>query len=294
MNGRSESELIKIGTGLLDTFKYKKAIDYFSEAIQLNPANVEAFVLRGIANFKVLNISDSLDDISKAIDLDGENHLAWFNKGEIFWYKGELQGAEICYQKSNELSPGNLFYLTGLIQVNLKQKKPDMVIQYCNQILKDYPVDSFALKYRASAYIRQLNYQAAIEDYLKLIDAGKKGETLYNSLGFCYSKIGQFKKAFNNLSIALQMNPTHPYALNNMGYVKFAEGQYRKAIELIEKSLEIDPSNAYAYKNRALVFIKLGEKELALADLKAARSLGYQEEYGSEVDELILQLTQAQ
>lgn len=154
------------------------------------------------------------------------------------------------------------------------------------------PEDKFSLFYRGRAYAKRLDYQASIKDYLKLVAMGKRDVTIYNSLGFWYSKINDYKKAFNNLSIALQMNSTDPYALNNMGYVRYAEGNYGKAIDLINMSLEIDPSNSYAYKNRALVYIKLGDIELALTDLRKAESLGYQEEYDNEVNDLMIQLEQ--
>ena len=58
-------------------------------------------------------------------------------------------------------------------------------------------------------------------------------------------------------------------------------------IELITTSLEFDPSNSYGYKNRALVYIKLGQKDSALIDLRKAKLLGYQEDYDNEVDDML-------
>lgn len=289
---KSEAELLKIGTGLLDTSKYQKAIDVFSEVIEINSENSEAYELRGIANFRILNIENAMTDISKAIAINPDSHQAWFNKGEIFKKRKNYKEAEICYLEANKLYPDSLFYLSGLIQTNHALKKYDDAISYCDQILKENPEDSFSYRYRGMAYGKKLNYEAAIKDYLKLIEIGKRDESVYNSLGYWYSKIGEFKNAFNNLSISLQMNSTHPYALDNMGYVKYAEGNYKKAMELINRSLDIDPSNSYAYKNRALVHIKVGDRELAIQDLRKAESLGYQEEYGNEVNELLNMLNQ--
>ena len=72
-----------------------------------------------------------------------------------------------------------------------------------------------------------------------------------------------------------------------MGFVMYLEGNFKKALELINKAIEFDASNSYSYKNRALVYLKTGEKELALHDLKISKSLGYKEDYDNEVEDLL-------
>ena len=283
----TEEDLIKFGVGFLNTNKFIKAIDYFTQAIELNPKNSETFELRGIASFQIFNIEQALNDTSKAIELDMNNHRAWFNKGEILKFKKEYTEAELCYTQADKLYPDSNFYLTGLIQTKKALKKYDQSIEFCNRILKEYPSDAISLSYRGMSYAGLLNYPLAIKDFLKLIETGKKTATNYNNLGYWFSKIGELKKAHNNLSIALQLNPTHPYALNNMGFVMYLEGNFKKALELINKAIEFDASNSYSYKNRALVYLKTGEKELALHDLKISKSLGYKEDYDNEVEDLL-------
>ena len=67
---QSETELIKIGTGYLDTFEYKKAIDFYTRAIEINSSNSQAFEFRAIAWFKIFDIEKALSDTSAAIELD--------------------------------------------------------------------------------------------------------------------------------------------------------------------------------------------------------------------------------
>ncbi|HSZ84811.1 MAG TPA: tetratricopeptide repeat protein [Puia sp.] len=284
---QSETELIKIGTGYLDTLEYKKAIDFYTRAIEINSSNSQTFELRAIAWFKIFDIDKALSDTSTAIELDKKNHNAWFNKGEILKYRKEYSEAELCYREADKIYPDNLFYITGLIETTYKQKKYKETIGYCNQILKESPIDFIALNFRGLAFSKQLDYEAAIKDYLKIADIKKPNATIYNNLGFWYSKMGKLKKAYNNLSVALQLNQTHPYALDNLGFVEYLNGNYEKALKLIERSLEIAPSNSYAYKNRALVYLKINQRELALNDLQMARSLDYLEDYGNEVEELL-------
>ena len=283
----SETEIIEIGTGFLESFKYKKAIEFFTRAIEINPSNSQTFELRGIAWYRILEIENALADISKAIELDKQNHNAWYNKGEILKYKKHYTEAELCYKEADYIYPGSFFYITGLIQTSLALKKYPEAIKYCNQILKEEPADHIALYNRGIAYSKQINYQLAINDFLKLIETGKRTPTNYSNLGYWYSKIGELRKASNNLSVSIQLNPNHPYAINNLGFVKYLEGNYKDALELVNKSLLIDSSNSYAYKNRALIYLKTSQKKLALEDLSKAKFLGYAEDYNNEVNELL-------
>jgi len=283
----SEIELMNIATGFLDTNKYKEAIEFFTKVIDINPANSQAFELRGVAWYNLNDPERALQDSDLAIQVDNENHPAWYNKGLLLMHKELYTDAEFCFKEADKLYPDSLSYITGIIQTTFRQKKYEASIHYCNQILKEYPADKIALKYRALNYAAQLKYMPAIKDYLKLIEVGKPTAGKYNNLGFWYSKVGDLKKAHNNLSVSLQLNPTHPYALDNMGYVKHLMGDHTKALELINQSLEIDPSNSYGYKNRALVYLKLGKREEALKDLQMARTLFYTKMYDTEVDDLL-------
>ena len=46
-------------------------------------------------------------------------------------------------------------------------------------------------------------------------------------------------------------------------------------------------TNSYAYRNRGLLYIKQHKPEEACADLHKALSLGFTENYGDEVEELV-------
>ena len=282
-----KQELIQIGIGFLDTGKYEKAIEYFTKSIETDPNYSEAYEYRGIAQYKILKIPEALTDLNKAVKINPQNHNAWFNKGEIHFFRKEFIEAEACYLKANETYTGSFFYLSGLAEVSLKLKKYQPALNYCNEILKDAPADAIALTFRISAYAGLKNYNNAIKDCLKLLDLDKKTSTRYNNLGFYYSKIGELRKAENNLNVALQLNPTHPYALDNLGYVYYLQDKLEPALNQINKSLEIDPSNSYGYKNRALVYLKQNKLTEAQEDLHKAKALGYSEEYDDEVENLI-------
>ncbi|MBS1663812.1 MAG: tetratricopeptide repeat protein [Bacteroidetes bacterium] len=284
---RSEEGLLKIAVGFLGTNKYKKAIELFTQVIEINPASAIAYGHRALALFKVLDVEAALKDVGRAIVLEPHYHDSWFTKGEIHRHRKEYGEAEECYKHADRLCPRSFYYLMGLVKATSAQKKYGDSIAYCNQILEQRPDDHMALHYRGLAFARMGKFQSAINDYLKLLEIGKQTAGNYNYIGFWYSEIGDFKRADNNLSVALQMNPKHPYALENMGRVCYLRGEYKRGLELVNRSLEIDPSNSHGYKNRALIYLKIGERQLAMEDLKKARGMGYAEDYDREVEALL-------
>ena len=58
-------------------------------------------------------------------------------------------------------------------------------------------------------------------------------------------------------------------------------------MEDINKSIELYPTNSYAYKVRALIHIANKKDEKACEDLDIAIELGYTQQYGEEVQQLI-------
>ncbi len=57
-----------------------------------------------------------------------------------------------------------------------------------------------------------------------------------------------------------------------------------------KESIRLNPDNSFVYKNRALIYISLDSLNLACQDLEKANILGFTENYGKEVNELITKL----
>jgi Flp pilus assembly protein TadD len=54
-------------------------------------------------------------------------------------------------------------------------------------------------------------------------------------------------------------------------------GNYEKALESFDKAVALNRDDPSAYVNRAGVYLKLGNRELAVADLRKGCASGYKE-----------------
>lgn len=287
---QTADELKEIGAGLLDLSKVKESVEYFTRAIKLDSSDAEAWCLRGVAWFQLLEIEQAKSDMYAAISANPEYHLAYFYIAEIALHQSDLPKAKEYYEKALDKEPDNYSYLTGFADALNQLKEYDNAITACGRILSRYPADSLTLQLCANAYSGLGRYDKAIACYELVIQAGQAGSMVYNNAGYFYSKTGETEKSREYLETAIRLDPGFAYPYDNLGYVYMLKGDFDKAHELINKSLELDPANAYAYKNRALVYLAQHETGKAVAALRKAKDLRFDLLWGDEVDKLLEQL----
>lgn len=152
--------------------------------------------------------------------------------------------------------------------------------------------------YLAGSYDDLNKPDSSILFYNKIIAKETKKLTYYNNLGFLYIKLKRYDDAVNLFTKAFKIieddkkNVDNTKSIigllySNMGYSLYAKKDYKNALKNLDKSVLNYPSNSYVYKNRALVYIALKQPDKACDDLNHAIALGFADQYGTEVDDLL-------
>ena len=79
-----------------------------------------------------------------------------------------------------------------------------------------------------TAYELKLEYDAAIENFLKVLTLDKEHVASLNSLGNLYLKTGNFQKALSRLQQAVELKPDSVPVLNNLGNLEKNYGCLRR------------------------------------------------------------------
>ena len=136
-----------------------------------------------------------------------------------------------------------------------------------------------------------LNMQNNTSDIMVYLERGLKinpsSALLIGNLAYCYQNKGEYAKAIEANTEAMNIDSTSTYYVNNRGFEKYKLNDLRGALEDISKAIELDPGNSFAYKNRALVFIAMNESSKACDDLHTAITNGFTQRYGDEVEKLL-------
>ena len=134
-------EYNNIGASILVEKKFKEAIPYFDEAINLYPKFSSAYHNRGTCYYALKKTEEAFVDLTYAVTLDpmrGDTHNTL---GDIFFDRREYMKAFDHYAESIKLDPENYapYYSLGLLMKNAgKNKEADEWFRKSKEIKKKY------------------------------------------------------------------------------------------------------------------------------------------------------------
>ena len=95
------------GMNLVSTQQVRAALQYFEQAVKLNPNHSKAWYNKGMS---LMSLGESKDDalhcFQKAIEINPLDAEAWHNKGAILTVLDRNSEALMCYDRALELKPG--------------------------------------------------------------------------------------------------------------------------------------------------------------------------------------------
>lgn len=128
-------------------------------------------------------------------------------------------------------------------------------------------------------YRRAERHAEAIKAYDRAVAAmgGKVSSDYWHVLyarGMSYERVGDMKRAEDDLEAALEFRPDHPYLLNYLGYSWADQGKkLDKAVELLTKAATLKPDDGYIADSLGWVYFKTGEFGKAVEELEKAVEL---------------------
>jgi len=119
----------------------------------------------------------------------------------------ELEKAEAVYEKAYSLKPD---YKEGLVEYAcflLKTKNFSKSLELIESSKEDEKLRFDYFLITGMAYMGMENYSIAIDNFIEGNKIYNSDIRLLNSLGFCYYKTNQKKKALDVLKASLSLNP---------------------------------------------------------------------------------------
>ncbi len=164
------------------------------------------------------------------------------------WKQGSLKYNEMKAENYvNEISvkEASAKYIAGS---HITPDMPMDEIEGINNLLKE-DIKQYGMWLEQIVYKSVGNKLSTAEDYY---DAGVK-----------YMEFGRFKEATNMLETSVNMKPVFPDAINTLGVCYTKKEEYKKAIEYYEKAIEQTGEHAGYLLNIAISHFMMGNKGLA-------------------------------
>ena len=230
--------------------EYDKAIEHYTEALNLNPQLVTAYNNRGL-NYEAKGYFDyALEDYNRAIELKPDHVTAYLNRGNVYDNKGDYDRAIINFNKVIELSPNLAEGYNNRGNTYKNKGDYDRALDDFSKTIALKPDDANAYNNRGNAHNRKGDYDRAIVDYTQAIKLDLNHFAAYLNRGNAYNNKGDFEQAIENYTQAIQLKPDDANAYNNRGAAYNSKGDYDRAIVDYTQAIQFKPDYASAYNNK--------------------------------------------
>ncbi len=151
-----------------------------------------------------INFEFELKKINSLLSVNDKNADAYFNRGWLYEYKGDLQLAEKDYSKAIELDKKNkdAYYNRGLLHTKMKK------------------------------------FEEAVKDFSEALNLDPNAVDAICNRGSAQLQMGRVDLALADFEAALRMKPGDPDFLYNRGLAFLAKGNKPKAMEDFNKAAQ--------------------------------------------------------
>jgi len=297
---------------------YQKAFDEYNLARVIDPTRSAAWAAMSGAQGALGRYGECIENASKAIEMNGEEWLAYSSRAFCYTRIGNVAAATADYEiyLSQSANDSKAWYSYAISQSDMGDLQGAMD-SYTRSLELDpsyYPANIN----RGLVYTDLGRYNEALADFNRALESGDI-PAAYSGRGTVYYWLKRYDEAISDLELATEMMPNRPHSYCMLALTYFETGRYQDSLEAAERVNQIEPGcggndllekqarshyalrdyeQAILYMNKALavkpyslgyyyrgiIFYDAGKKEQAISDLNQFLSyIGDDMAYGSEI-----------
>ena len=274
---------------LLDLGRTEEAVRHLDRAFSLPLAEAEVastYFNYGRAHAALGDRAAAIEALSEAIDLDSENAVAFYIRGQAYVAIGLVPSG---LRDAQQCRPGPACQRADSDFGNAVRINPDFVDAYIaraslrvirgamSPAIRDYdeaiwrePDNPEYYQRRGMAYVRLGRKSEAVADFEHAIRLDPARASAYRARGSAYVEFGQPELAVTSFDEAIRLDPQDPGAYYGRAQARAALGQVNEALADFDAAIRLFAEDPEAYKGRAKIYVELGELESAVADFGSA------------------------
>ncbi|MBK9973839.1 MAG: tetratricopeptide repeat protein [Planctomycetes bacterium] len=270
------SDFFHRGQELLESGKYREALQYFEAAIDREYFDNDIFLPMGEALFEVGRYQDALDQFSRVEVEDGPSQievLLW--KGSCYLEMRKSRRAISAFNRVLELQPDHAeaHFKRGLTLADMGS--PDRALEAFTKsetLLRaagsdtDNEALAEVLMWKGRVMTRLGRRQEGLELMFRAYETAPEHPGPYNEIADSFRLSGDLTSAEDWYRKGLERLPDDPSLHNDYGNLLRELGRNRDSLSHLTIAIERDANRAVAYYNRALTLERLELFDEALKD----------------------------
>ncbi|MCR5260361.1 MAG: tetratricopeptide repeat protein [Candidatus Gastranaerophilales bacterium] len=251
----SDYEIVYSCANLLyEEGNYKEAAETLL-ASPIAKTNHKTFYLLGEICIAQNNITEAINNYSKACKLNPRNALYYYSLATAYSLNGFFKEAEDNYHNAVKLSPNNLFYVYTLALVYYQTKQISKAKERINSILSINPHNENALVLKARIATDEndvVNAENILKDVLK---KNPKNDYALYIRAQVFQKLGWWEKAIESINLAKKYKPDSMEYISEAVLYNFSAKNYSEAESLCKRLIELDERYIFAYIKLTEIYV---------------------------------------
>ena len=244
--------------------RWDDAIKLFDYVIKLESNYSSGYSFRAESYIGKEMWSEATDDLVKALAIDNDSKaysLAVELKEPAFTMlvsKMKVQSAKSPNESIWPLTIGSMYE---------QNKQYEKAIDYYN-IANGKDVSSLLYQRISSCQFYLGDYDAALYSINQALNLDSTDMSFQAFKALLFLAMGNYEAAISEWDKVLSAQPEYGLGYCYRGWVKDLSGDMDGAFEDLSMAVVLDPKNSFAFARRGEVYVKQGKKELAEADFK--------------------------
>ena len=259
----------------------KKAIEYLSKVVEMEPEYAEAWAALGMAYSQrgVLTgttefVEKSVQALKRALELDPGSSEVQFAMGWASMNASRFTEARTALEAALAANPNHAGAHSIYSYDLALYKRFDEALVEAKEGVRLDPLSMQTNHSLSFQYLWNRKYADGIPAFLKLLELSPDDPLALRNYGWLLAEMGRYDEGIQYLNRAMKLGAWEGEAY--VGYVLAKMGDYRKARAIAEKlAREWDPkTNYWGAGDISMIYANMREEKLAMEWLRKAEGLG--------------------
>lgn len=239
----------------------QERIELCNQVIALEPKNLDALFLRGLAKNDSDDFYGAIVDYSKILVVEADPDT-YYNRGNSRYALKDFQGAKEDFEKAYEMDNNfiDALYSMGCAQYDLGDFEE--AIKTFGKVSLADPTDTKAIYRRADCFNALKQYRNALNNYTLAVNIDRNSLAYYNR-GVFLMHIKYYKDALNDFEKSIRRDNTNTGAYFFRGTAQLFLGEFLKAVDDYNTTLKFDSLDFDAMLGIAITYYELNDIEKA-------------------------------
>ncbi len=195
-------------------------------------------------------------------------------RGYVLLTQGQLDRAIEAFGSAIRLKPGYVEAFNNRGSAYFSKREYSRALADYEEAIRLRPTFAPALFNRGQVHKAMGEYERAIDDYAFYLRLKPDDPDALINRALAYRRISEYDQAIKDLDLAIRIRPDEAGALNARCWTRAIAGtDLTAAISDCTASLRLRPNYRDTLDSRALVYFRLGQYDLSIADDNAALGL---------------------